>query len=186
MEPHQGRPDPRRPRSTLRPGEPGRVPRNSLQGALADNEIEAALAVRAIRTSRCRAGRRRTAARAQVLRSRDLRGADRTCSCSAAASNGRWETVNALFLSTRRWLARHVAAGLLLVTGGCLAVGGILHVAGAVDGLMWSGPLGAWWGPGTRRGPCWPLFATVGWAWTSSLCWPWRAPWLCVNTWPPP
>ena len=89
----------------------------------------AALAVRAIRTSRCRAGRRRTAARAQVLRSRDLRGADRTCSCSAAASNGRWETVNALFLSTRRWLATHVAAGLLLVTGWCLAVGGILHVA---------------------------------------------------------
>ncbi len=50
-------------------------------------------------------------------------------------------------MSARRWLAGHLATVLLLVTGGCLAAGGILHVAGAVDGadMAWmaGGAVGA-------------------------------------------
>ena len=51
------------------------------------------------------------------------------------------------FMSARRWLAGHLATVLLLVTGGCLAAGGILHLAGAVDGadMAWmaGGAVGA-------------------------------------------
>ena len=48
--------------------------------------------------------------------------------------------MKAQLLSARRWLAGHAAAGLLLVTGGCLAVGGVLYLAGAVDGaaVVWA------------------------------------------------
>jgi hypothetical protein len=41
--------------------------------------------------------------------------------------------------SARHWLIGHLAVVLLFVTGGCLAVGGILHLAGSVDSgnLAW-------------------------------------------------
>jgi heavy metal translocating P-type ATPase len=55
--------------------------------------------------------------------------------------------VNVQPVSARRWLAQHLASVLLVVTGGCLALGGVLHLAGAADGadVVWmvGGAVGA-------------------------------------------
>ena len=74
--------------------------------------------------------------------------------------------MKAQLLSARRWLAGHLAAVLLLVTGGCLAAGGILHLAGAVDGadIAWmaGGAVGAAYSLWTMLA----AFGRAGWAWT--------------------
>jgi heavy metal translocating P-type ATPase len=43
------------------------------------------------------------------------------------------EAMNVQLVSARELLAQHLASVLLVMTGGCLALGGVLHLAGAVD-----------------------------------------------------